>query len=178
MGTAEARMTVGSVFQRDRGFDLGLERAGFTIRWQIELTPQPARARAAVSMTERFADVTGRRPPLAQVDWLVGGFPCQDVSVAGAGWASAANGLGCSGRSCVWWMNSSRRSAARKCSRASFLSRRTRLLHRPVGIGRARVSTRLSDSRQPVFRSRPTPASGVPCRLCSRQRPRSRRDSR
>lgn len=80
-------MNVGSLFSGIGGFDLGLDRAGFDIEWQVEIDPY-CRAVLARHFPEarRFADVreigAGVLPP---VDLLCGGFPCQDLSVAGRG---------------------------------------------------------------------------------------------
>lgn len=75
--------TIGSVFSGIGGFDLGFQRAGFEMAWMCEREPF-----CRTVLSERFADVpcfddvtTLRDAPV--VDVLVGGFPCQDVSVAG-----------------------------------------------------------------------------------------------
>lgn len=90
-------MTVGSLFAGIGGFDLGFERAGFDIRWQVEIDPW---ARAVLAKhwphVHRRADVrtVGRRN-LEPVDVICGGFPCQDISYAGsgAGLAGSRSGL-------------------------------------------------------------------------------------
>ncbi|HVQ14731.1 MAG TPA: DNA cytosine methyltransferase [Vicinamibacterales bacterium] len=75
--------TIGSVFSGIGGFDLGFQRAGFDLTWMCEREPFCRRV-----LAERFAGVpcfddvtTLAHPP--HVDVLVGGFPCQDVSIAG-----------------------------------------------------------------------------------------------
>ncbi len=80
-------LTVGSLFAGIGGFDLGFERAGFTIRWQVEIDPW---ARAV--LTKHWPDVP-KYPDVREVsahtlepvDVLCGGFPCQDISLAGKG---------------------------------------------------------------------------------------------
>jgi DNA (cytosine-5)-methyltransferase 1 len=80
-------VNVGSLFAGIGGFDLGLERAGLCIAWQVELDPycQAVLARR-FPRARRFPDIrevgAGILPP---VDLLCGGFPCQDLSVAGKG---------------------------------------------------------------------------------------------
>lgn len=91
------RFTVGSLFSGAGGFDIGFHRAGFDVRWQVEID---ATARAVLAKhwpdVERHEDVrkVGKRN-LAPVDVIVGGFPCQDLSVAGkrAGFAGARSSL-------------------------------------------------------------------------------------
>jgi DNA (cytosine-5)-methyltransferase 1 len=76
-------MKVGSLFSGIGGFDLGLERAGMRVLWQVENDKRCQRVLAHHwPEVERFEDVrtaTG----LAPVDLVCGGFPCQDLSVAG-----------------------------------------------------------------------------------------------
>lgn len=80
-------MNVGSLFAGIGGFDLGLERAGFEVAWQVELDPwcrgvlarHFPRARRLEDVREVGAGT------LAAVDVLCGGFPCQDLSTAGKG---------------------------------------------------------------------------------------------
>lgn len=90
-------MTVGSLFAGIGGFDLGFERSGFEVRWQVE------RDGKAVSVLSRrfpnaeiYDDIqTVGAGSLEPVDVICGGFPCQDVSVAGkrAGLAGVRTGL-------------------------------------------------------------------------------------
>jgi DNA (cytosine-5)-methyltransferase 1 len=80
-------MTVGSLFAGIGGFDLGFERAGFDIRWQVEIDPW---ARAVLAKhwphVHRHDDVrTAGAHNLEPVDVICGGFPCTDISAAGKG---------------------------------------------------------------------------------------------
>jgi len=91
-------MTFGSLFAGIGGFDLGLERAGMTCKWQVEIDDYANRVLAKHwPDVPRHGDV--RTFPTAGRDWSVdlicGGFPCQDISVAGkgAGLAGARSGL-------------------------------------------------------------------------------------
>lgn len=82
-------LTVGSLFSGIGGIDLGLERAGMKVRWQVEIDPWCTRVLAKHwPDVERFADVreVGSHN-LAPVDVIAGGFPCQPVSFAGKGLA-------------------------------------------------------------------------------------------
>lgn len=81
-------MNVVSLFSGVGGFDLALERVGFTVTTQVEIDPFCQRVLALrwpgtqrVGRVEAYAREPRRhdRP----VDLLVGGFPCQDISVAG-----------------------------------------------------------------------------------------------
>jgi DNA (cytosine-5)-methyltransferase 1 len=90
-------VNVGSLFAGIGGFDLGLERAGMRVAWQVELDSY-CRAVLARHFPEarRFEDVreVGAQD-LCPVDLICGGFPCQDLSPAGrgAGLAGARSGL-------------------------------------------------------------------------------------
>jgi DNA (cytosine-5)-methyltransferase 1 len=90
-------VNVGSLFAGIGGFDLGFERAGMRVSWQVEQDPY-CRAVLARHFPDaaRFEDVceVGARE-LAPVDLVCGGFPCQDLSSAGrgAGLDGARSGL-------------------------------------------------------------------------------------
>ena len=85
-------MKVGSLFSGVGGFDLGLERSGHEIVWQVEYDKQ---ARSIlrkhwpdVNIYNDVQQVGGKdgeagRDVLEEVDLICGGFPCQDLSVAG-----------------------------------------------------------------------------------------------
>jgi DNA (cytosine-5)-methyltransferase 1 len=87
----------GSLFSGVGGFDLGFDRAGMECAWQVEYDDK------ARSVLERhWPDVTKHedvcnvgKENLEPVDVICGGFPCQDVSVAGkrAGLAGERSGL-------------------------------------------------------------------------------------
>jgi len=91
-------LTFGSLFAGIGGFDLGLERAGMRCEWQVEIDPY---ARAVLAKhwpdVRRHEDVRTFPPKEGEwgVDVICGGFPCQDISVAGkgAGLAGARSGL-------------------------------------------------------------------------------------
>lgn len=92
-------MKVGSLFSGIGGFDLGLERAGFEIRWMVEIDPFCRRVLAKhwpdVTRYEDVHDVGAHN--LEPVDVICGGFPCQDISYAGPGAGIAGE------RSGLWW---------------------------------------------------------------------------
>ena len=83
----EVVMRVGSLFAGIGGFDLGLERAGMEVRWQVENNLWCQRV-----LAKHWPNVT-RYGDIKQVDWhtiepvdlVCGGFPCQDISLAGKG---------------------------------------------------------------------------------------------
>ena len=91
-------MTFGELFAGIGGFSLGLERAGMTCKWQVEIDPY-----ATAVLKKHWPDVPKHDdvrtfPPTHDdysVDLVCGGFPCQDISVAGkgAGLAGERSGL-------------------------------------------------------------------------------------
>ena len=78
-------MKVGSLFAGIGGFDLGLERAGFEIAWQVEIDPYCQRVLAKHwPAVTRYTDIRSVNWQSVQpIDVLCGGFPCQDLSCAG-----------------------------------------------------------------------------------------------
>lgn len=90
-------LTLGSLFSGIGSCCLGFERAGFDVRWTVEIDPW-CRNKLAKNFpsAERYEDVRNvgihNLPP---VDVLSGGFPCQDISIAGPGLglAGARSGL-------------------------------------------------------------------------------------
>jgi DNA (cytosine-5)-methyltransferase 1 len=89
-------LTVGSLFAGIGGFDLGFERAGMRTLWQVEQNEFCRRVlerhfpaahrfndvRTVTGCTHRWDQEGGTL--LEYVDVLCGGFPCQDISSAGA----------------------------------------------------------------------------------------------
>jgi DNA (cytosine-5)-methyltransferase 1 len=90
-------LTHGSLFAGIGGFDLGFERAGFRVAWQVEQEPFClATLKTRWPAVQRFSDVRGvGRHNLEKVDCITAGVPCQDVSVAGkrAGLSGERTGL-------------------------------------------------------------------------------------
>ena len=80
-------MKFGSLFAGIGGFDLGLERAGMTCQWQVEIEDYPTKILEkhwpGVHRERDIKECSGEN--LGPVDLICGGFPCQDISVAGAG---------------------------------------------------------------------------------------------
>jgi DNA (cytosine-5)-methyltransferase 1 len=77
--------TFGSLFAGIGGIDLGLERAGWECRWQVEIDPF---CRHVLEHhwpdVPRYGDIRGLDwSGVEPVDLLAGGFPCQPFSVAG-----------------------------------------------------------------------------------------------
>lgn len=97
-------LTVGSLFAGIGGFDLGFERAGFEIKWQVEIDPFCRKVlEKHWPQVKRYEDVRTVHGPycerehehddgiyqwcsdcLEPVDVICGGFPCKQTSVAAA----------------------------------------------------------------------------------------------
>jgi DNA (cytosine-5)-methyltransferase 1 len=80
-------MKVGSLFRGIGGFDLGFERAGMEIAWASEIDKWcngvALRHWPDQKIIKDVKDVSRRTAE--PVDLICGGFPCQDLSVAGRG---------------------------------------------------------------------------------------------
>lgn len=78
-------LTVGSLFSGIGGIDLGLERAGMTVKWHSEIDPYACRV-----LKKHWPDVPNLGD-ITQVNWenvphvdvIAGGYPCQPFSLAG-----------------------------------------------------------------------------------------------
>lgn len=93
----EVTLTFGSLFSGIGGMDLGLERAGMVCKWQVEIN-EFARGilRHHWPAVPKYGDITTLSgDQLERVDLTAGGFPCQDLSVAGkrAGITGERSGL-------------------------------------------------------------------------------------
>lgn len=78
-------MRVGSLFSGIGGIELGLARVGFETAWQVEIDSFCQRVLSKHwPDTPRFGDISRvSGDELTAVDIIVGGFPCQDISIAG-----------------------------------------------------------------------------------------------
>jgi len=90
-------LTFGSLFAGIGGFDLGMERAGLSCRWQVEIDEFCNQI-----LAKHWPDVARGRdvrlwpmPDTQWVDIICGGFPCQDISSSGdkVGIVGARSGL-------------------------------------------------------------------------------------
>lgn len=92
-----SRLRVGSLFAGIGGFDLGFHRAGFDVAWAAEWDKHAqAVLRRRFPGTTVYGDIREiDLDKLKSVDVICGGFPCQDLSVAGkrAGLAGERSGL-------------------------------------------------------------------------------------
>lgn len=90
-------MTFGSLFAGIGGMDLGLERAGMVCKWQVEIDPFCQKVLMKHwPEVPKYGDIRSvRGDELERVDVIAGGFPCQDISLAGfgAGITGARSGL-------------------------------------------------------------------------------------
>lgn len=96
-------LTAGSLFSGIGGIDLAFAAAGFDVRFQVEIDPFCRKVLAKhaprywPNATQHVDVRSVGRTELGTVDVLFGGFPCQDISVAG-------NGAGLEGeRSGLWY---------------------------------------------------------------------------
>jgi len=91
--------TVGSLFAGIGGFDLAFEREGYDVAWQVEIDSYCQRVlEKHWPDVPRYDDVRDcGLHNLEPVDVICGGFPCQDLSVAGK--QEGLNGE----RSVLWW---------------------------------------------------------------------------
>ena len=82
-------ITFGSLFAGIGGIDLGFERCGMECRWQVEIDKYANKVlEKHWPHVERWCDVRTFPPNSSskwKVDVIAGGFPCQDISVAGKG---------------------------------------------------------------------------------------------
>lgn len=80
-------LTYGSLFTGIGGIDLGFDRAGMQCKWQCEIDEYATKVLEKhwpkVTRYKDIRDVGSHN--LEWVDVICGGFPCQDISVAGKG---------------------------------------------------------------------------------------------
>jgi DNA (cytosine-5)-methyltransferase 1 len=91
------KLTVGSLFAGIGGFDLGFELAGFDVKWCVEKDKNCQKVLAKrFPQAKIYGDISSiKEDELEKVDVVCGGFPCQDLSVAGKrkGLAGERSGL-------------------------------------------------------------------------------------
>jgi site-specific DNA-cytosine methylase len=78
-------ITLGSLFSGIGGLELGLSRAGFQVKWQVEYEDYCNKILAKHwPEVKRYGDIYNvRGSELEKVDCICGGFPCQPFSTAG-----------------------------------------------------------------------------------------------
>lgn len=79
------QITHGSTFSGVGGFDVGAELSGIETLWNCEFDAwNRGLLKTRFPNAEQYADIREMRNP-KEVDVISGGFPCQDISVAGKG---------------------------------------------------------------------------------------------
>ena len=90
-------MRIGSLFAGIGGFDLGFEKADFDVSWCVEWDKYSQSVlRKRFPKAKIYGDISQVDPTeLDNVDVICGGFPCQDLSIAGKrqGLAGERSGL-------------------------------------------------------------------------------------
>ena len=78
-------LTVGSLFSGIGGIDLGLERAGMTVKWHSEIDPYASQVlKKHWPHVPNIGDITAVNwEETERVDVIAGGYPCQPFSLAG-----------------------------------------------------------------------------------------------
>lgn len=91
------QLTLGSLFSGIGSCCLGFQRSGFKVEWTVEIDPFCRKLLTKnFPNAERLEDVRNvGSVNLRSVDVISGGFPCQDISIAGpgTGLAGARSGL-------------------------------------------------------------------------------------
>ena len=78
-------MTHGSLFSGIGGFELGAQMNNIPTLWNCEIeTFQRSILKQVFPNTKQYEDIKKLSNP-AYVDIISGGFPCQDISIAGKG---------------------------------------------------------------------------------------------
>jgi DNA (cytosine-5)-methyltransferase 1 len=81
----QIELTHGSLFSGIGGFEIGAERAGIKNIWACEIEKyQRNILKNNFKSTQLYYDIKDMQRP-RQVDIISGGFPCQDISIAGKG---------------------------------------------------------------------------------------------
>ena len=78
-------LTVGSLFSGIGGIDLGLERAGMTVKWHSEIDPYASKVlKKHWPQVPNLGDIKQINwEEVEKVDVIAGGYPCQPFSTAG-----------------------------------------------------------------------------------------------
>jgi DNA (cytosine-5)-methyltransferase 1 len=80
------KLTYGSLFSGIGGLDLGFDRAGFTCKWRVEKNEDCAKVLRRYDPALIYGDITKvDAQNLSQVDVIVGGFPCTNISLCSKG---------------------------------------------------------------------------------------------
>jgi len=134
---AKKKLKVVELFAGVGGFRLGLEKSDFEVVWSNQWEPSTKLQHASMIYEERFGLDKHSNADIAEVptskipshDVLVGGFPCQDYSVA----TTLHNSKGLQGKKGVlWWSIHRILSEKKRKPKYLFLENVDRLLKSPA----------------------------------------------